>query len=288
MSTLKINGTSLEYAEHGEGEPIVFVHGSASDYRTWNNQQEEFARTYRVITYSRRYHWPNEQILEDADYSMLEHVEDLQTLIQELGAVPTNLVGNSYGAFLCLLLAIKEPHLVKTLVLAEPPIITLFVSDPPKPLEILKLLVSRPRTAISIINLGVRGLNPAAEAAKRGDMEEAIQLFGTAVLGEEHFRQLSEARMNRVRKNLSKAEILKSGFLPVEAQQVLNLDIPTLLVNGEKSPSVFHRLNDRLEELLPNSERVEIDGASHMMNEDNVSVYNAAVLSFLERQQHSA
>jgi pimeloyl-ACP methyl ester carboxylesterase len=288
MSTLEINGTSLEYAEQGEGEPLVFVHGSASDYRTWHNQQEEFARTYRVITYSRRYHWPNEQIPEDADYSMLEHVEDLRALIQELGAVPAHLVGHSYGAFLCLLLAIKEPHLVNTLVLAEPPIITLFVSDPPKPPEILKLLVSRPRTAISIINLGVRGLSPAAAAAKRGDREEAMQLFGTAVLGEEHFRQLSEDRLNQVRDNLIKAEILKSGFLPVEAQQVHNLDIPTLLLNGEQSPSVFHRLTDRLQELLPNSERVEIDGASHMMHEDNVSAYNAAVLSFLERQQHTA
>jgi pimeloyl-ACP methyl ester carboxylesterase len=103
MSTLKINGTSLEYAEYGEGEPLVLVHGSASDYRTWHKQQEEFAHRYRVITYSRRYHWPNEQIPEDAGYSMLEHVDDLQALIQELGAAPAHLVGHSYGAFLCLL-----------------------------------------------------------------------------------------------------------------------------------------------------------------------------------------
>src|SRR5688572_18170397 len=115
MSNVKINGTLLEYTEHGEGEPLVLVHGSASDYRTWHNQQEEFAGHYRVINYSRRYHWPNRQILDDADYSMLEHLDDLEALLQELGAVSAHLVGHSYGAFLCLLLAIKRPDLMRTL-----------------------------------------------------------------------------------------------------------------------------------------------------------------------------
>jgi pimeloyl-ACP methyl ester carboxylesterase len=105
---VNINGTLLEYVEYGQREPLVLIHGSASEYATWHNQQEEFARHYRVITYSRRYHGPNGRITEDADYSMLEHVDDLQELIQELGAVPAHLVGHSYGAFLCLLLAIKK------------------------------------------------------------------------------------------------------------------------------------------------------------------------------------
>jgi pimeloyl-ACP methyl ester carboxylesterase len=30
----KVNGTTLAYREHGEGEPVVFVHGSSSDLRT--------------------------------------------------------------------------------------------------------------------------------------------------------------------------------------------------------------------------------------------------------------
>lgn len=288
MASIDINGTSFEYSEDGSGEPLVFVHGSASDYRTWQSQRDEFAKQFRTIVYSRRFHWPNEQIAEGVDYSMSEQLDDLHTLLLSLDAAPAHLVGHSYGAFLCLLLAIKEPGLVNSLVLAEPPIITLFVSDPPKPPEILKLLVSRPRTAISIINLGARGLNPAAAAVKRGDMEEAMQLFGTAVLGEESFRQLSDDRLNQVRNNLIKAEILKSGFLPVEVEQVRNMGTPILLVNGEQSPNVFHRLTDRLQELLPNSERVEIRAASHIMHEDNVSAYNAAVLSFLERQQQTA
>ncbi|NIT60692.1 MAG: alpha/beta fold hydrolase, partial [Aliifodinibius sp.] len=72
-----------------------------------------------------------------------------------------HLVGHSYGAFLSLLLAMRQPDYVRTLVLAEPPAITLFVSNNPKPLEILKLLVSRPRTAAAIIKFGAKGVTPA-------------------------------------------------------------------------------------------------------------------------------
>ena len=88
---------------------------------------------------------------------MIKQVDDLQALIRSLDAAPAHLVGHSYGAFLCLLLAIREPHLVRTLTLAEPPVTTLLVSNKPGPLEIMKLLVTRPRTAAAIITFGTSG-----------------------------------------------------------------------------------------------------------------------------------
>jgi pimeloyl-ACP methyl ester carboxylesterase len=288
MASIDINNTSLQYVEDGSGEPLVLVHGSASDYRTWHCQRDEFGQHFRTIAYSRRYHWPNEPIPEGVDYSMAEHVDDLQALLHSLDAAPAHLVGHSYGAFLCLLLAIKEPRLVRTLVLAEPPVITLFVSDPPKPPEILKLLLSRPRTAVPIIKFGAMGINPAAAAVRQGDMEEAMRLFGAAVLGREAFSQLSEARLEQVRANLIKAEFLGSGFAPVDAAQVHSVHTPTLLVNGQRSPALFHRLIDWLQELLPHSERIEIHRASHIIHEDNTPAYNAAVLSFLSRHRQAA
>jgi len=287
MSTLRVNGTSLEYTDNGKGEPLVLVHGSASDFRTWRRQQEKFANNYRVITYSRRYHWPNEQIPEEADYSMLEHVNDLQEVIQKMGAEPAHLVGHSYGAFLCLLLAIKEPALVRTLVLAEPPVITLFVSNTPKPLELLKLLVTRPRTAMAVIKFGAKGMAPATAAAKHGDAIKAMRLFGRTILGQQFYQRLSESRLEQVDANSIKAEFLGSGFAPLDPVQVRNVRAPTLLINGQHSHSLFHRLADRLEELLPYCERIEITGASHIMHEDNASAYNQAVEVFLEEHRQA-
>ncbi|MEZ5395179.1 MAG: alpha/beta hydrolase [Bryobacterales bacterium] len=53
-----------------------------------------------------------------------------------------------------------------------------------------------------------------------------------------------------------------------------------MLVTGSLSPSVFHRFADRLEELLPDVQRVEIPDASHIVHEDNPEDLNAAVLAF--------
>jgi pimeloyl-ACP methyl ester carboxylesterase len=285
MERADINNTSIAYFEAGNGEPLVFVHGSASDYRTWQSQRDKFAERYRVLTYSRRYHWPNEPIKEGTDYSMDKQVDDLQAFLHLLDATPAHLVGHSYGAFICLLLAMREPHLVRSLVLAEPPVITLFVSNTPKPLELLKLLMTRPRTATAIIKLGVTGLGPATAAARKNDMAEAMRLFGTAVLGHQAYHRLSEARKEQVRVNLIKAEFLGSGFPPLEAQHLRGTQIPTLLITGQSSPHLFHRLTDRLEELLQVTERVEIPDASHMMHEDNADAYNTAVLTFLEKHR---
>lgn len=283
MPTLNINETSLEYTEQGEGDAVLLVHGSASDYRTWINQQNEFAKHYRVINFSRRYHWPNEQISKDADYSMLEHVNDLQKFIRKLGAEPAHLVGHSYGAFLCLLLAIKHPELIRTLVLAEPPAITLFVSNMPKPLELLKVLVTRPRTAIAILKFGIMGMAPARAAAKQGDIKKAMRIFGRAILRPRYYDQLTERRLEQVEANSIKEELLGSGFVPLASGKIRNVQIPTLLVTGQFSHSLFHRLIDRLEELLPNCERKEIEGASHIMHEDNVMAYNHTVELFLKK-----
>lgn len=283
MASVGIHGYTFEYCENGSGTPIMFVHGSASDSRTWSCQQNRFSSYYRTIAYSRRYHWPNERIQDEADYSMSEQVNDLEALLRALDAVPAHLVGHSYGAFLCLLLAIRAPTLVRTLVLAEPPIVSMFVSNPPRPSEILGLVMTRPRTAASIVKFGATGVTPATQAARHNDVEGAMLTFGKAVLGPTAFGQLSQERISQVRANSIKSEFLGSGFAPLKDDQVRSVQTPTLLVTGERSPALFHRLTDRLEELMPDTERVKIRGASHIMHEDNPPAYSRAVLSFLAR-----
>jgi pimeloyl-ACP methyl ester carboxylesterase len=116
-------------------------------------------------------------------------------------------------------------------------------------------------------------------------MDAAMRIFGTAVLGREFYQGLASSRLEQVSANAIKAEFLGSGFAPLKDEDVRGIQVPTLLVSGQQSPGVFHRLLDRLEELLPHSERVEVRGASHIMHEDNAAAYNAALRSFLAMRQ---
>lgn len=282
MTRLNLRTTSLEYFESGSGQPVVLVHGSASDHRTWEQQMPAFGGRYRVVSYSRRYHWPNEPIVEGAEYSMSEQVDDLEQLLQSLDVAGAHIVGHSYGAYLALMVAIRNPTLVGSLVLAEPPVIPIFTSFPPKLREIIALLVTRPRTALPIIKFAATGLGPAASAARKGDMEAAVAHSGKAILGVTAFDGLSPTRLEQVRINSSKAEFLSDSFMTrLDENDLRSIELRTLLVTGENSPILFHRLTDRLEELIPITQRVEIPNSSHMMHEDNAAAYNHAVLSFL-------
>ncbi len=286
--TANVNGTSLAYREEGEGGPVVFVHGALSDLRTWEQQLPVVGRSYRAITYSRRFARPNENIDPGADDPWLRHVEDLSAFLREIGAVPADLVGNSQGAFISLLTALRHPDVVRTLVLEEPPVVPLFVkSTPPRPAELMRLFATRPRIAVGMIKFGARAMGPMYKAFQRGEDDKAMGFFVDFVLGKEALERLPEGRMVQMRDNVStqRAFALGAGFPPLGDADVRSIHVPVLLVTGALSPTLAHLWTDRLEELLPIVERINIPEASHLMHEENASAVNEAIVGFLGRHR---
>ncbi len=118
-----VGGVELHYIERGKGEPLILLHGGQGDFRSWQKQIDVFASGYRVISYSRRYHYPNVNPLTSTGFSALTEAADLAGFIKALGLGPVHLVGTSYGAFTALAFALDHPGLVRTMVLAEPPVL---------------------------------------------------------------------------------------------------------------------------------------------------------------------
>ena len=286
LRTADVGGTRLAYREAGTGAPVLLVHGSASDLRTWEGQLRPIGERYRAIAYSRRFAPPNPDIPPGADDPMPPHAEDLLGLIDALDLAPAHVVGHSWGGFVALLAAIRSPRSVRSLVLMEPPTLPLFVSMPPKPSEMLRLLVRRPRTAAAILRFAAGAAVPAANAFRRGDTGAGIAAFGRGVLGPEAFDRLSPARRAQVRENVGtvRAQILGTGFPPLSDDAVRAVALPVLLLTGARSPALWARIADRLEELLPRVERHEIPDASHVMHEDNPEAVAEAILGFLDRR----
>lgn len=285
VRTAAVDGTTLAYREHGEGEPVVFVHGSADDLRSWEQQLAAIGASYRAIAYSRRYAQPNEAIEPDADNQTLPHVDDLVSFLQVMDATPAHLVGHSWGALICLLAAIRRPQAVRSLVLQEPPVLSLFISTRPGPGELIRLFVRRPRTARVILSFAVKTALPAEKAFRRGDDEAAMQAYAIGLLGRDTWERLPPERKQQARENLStlRAQVLGAGFPPLSDDDVRGVAAPTLLMTGERSPAYLPRLTNRLLQLLPNAERIEIAGASHLMSEESPGAVNEAILGFLAR-----
>ncbi|MCB0720652.1 MAG: alpha/beta hydrolase [Bacteroidetes bacterium] len=283
--TITIRGADLHYASAGSGDPVVLVHGSAGDLRTWAGAEKALASHFRTIRYSRRFHWPNTTIPDGAEYAMDEHVLDLASLIESFDAAPAHIVGHSYGGFVSLLLAVRRPELVRCLVLLEPPILPLLVSIPPRPAELLRLLIRDPATAAGIVRFGASGIGPATKAGEKGDLDAVLELTGRAILGPASFESLSPERLQQARDNTMKEELLSERFFSSLSESMLRgVDKPTLLVTGERSPRLWPRLVGYLDRLMPNTTRVEVSGASHMMHEDNAAEFTEAVRRFLQEQ----
>lgn len=94
---VRVNGADLHYVERGRGEPLILLHGGQGDYRSCAPQMEEFSRSFRVIAYSRRYNYPNDNPLTPSYRSAYTDADDLAAFIRHLKLGRVHLVGTSAG-----------------------------------------------------------------------------------------------------------------------------------------------------------------------------------------------
>ena len=272
LTEIQVNGTTLNYIERGQGDTVLLVHGTLGDYRTWDGQIEAFSRDHRVISYSRRYHYPNALPPTASSFSAVIHAEDLAALIQRLDVGPVHLVGHSFGAFISLLVAREHPELVRSLTLAEPPVMSLVATTPEGEALVQELVA----TAIM----------PSAEAFQRGDVEEGVRTFADGTLGAGAYEDLdSEIRANMMQnaRELEGATMDENLFPPFLCEDATNVAVPTLLVHGELSLRILVLIQDMLEQCLPNQERAMIPAASHGLVWESPGAFNEVVLAFIAR-----
>lgn len=278
LKTIRVNGTELHYLERGAGEPLVLVHGSISDFRTWMPQVEAFSTKYRVIAYSRRYHYPNTWPEGSPEYFVELHAADLAALIAALDLGPVRLVGHSYGAFTSLVMALRRPQLVERLVLAEPPILPWLERLPDGPALLADFLAD--------------AVEPSFRAFEHGDTEGGLRHFVEGVSGRGAFErvppaghavQMDNARELKAEMDLMATRGIRPGyFADPSCASLGQLHLPTLLVGGDRSPIMFHLILDELARCLPQARRVTIPSASHSMISSQALAFNEAVLSFLK------
>lgn len=272
MKKISVNGTELNYLEQGKGDPVIFVHGSLNDLRAWMPQIEPFSKLYRVISYSRRRHWPNSLTDDGTDYSATVHAQDLAALIEALDAGPAHIVAHSYGAYSALLLAARHPELIRTLTLAEPPLIPLLEAIPS----------GRPLEAAFLGDVW----RPSGQAFERGDMEQGVRIFIDGVSGKGTFDRLPAPALSMIMDNVAAmaAQTLALDQFPAfTCRDAGKITAPALLLTGEKSPRMLGMIMEELRRCMPESELAIIPGVSHNMHSGNPQAFNETVLGFLAK-----
>jgi pimeloyl-ACP methyl ester carboxylesterase len=112
---LPINGISLYYEEHGQGEPLLLLHGGAGSAENFNLMLPGLAKHYRVITPDSRAQGRSTD--DDKPLSYLQMVDDMIALLDALDIGSAYVGGWSDGAAIALHMAIYHPKRVRALLL---------------------------------------------------------------------------------------------------------------------------------------------------------------------------
>ena len=270
------DGTQLYYVTASIGAPVIFVHGSLSDYSYWDGQLGPFAEKYRVLALSRRYNWPNQNPARRG-YSAMVDAEDLARFITSLNLAPAHIVGHSYGAFAALFLAARHPQLVRTLTLAEPPAMSLLAhvpgADAASGVAMLK-------------DVRAHMIAPMKAAFAKHDTEGGVRAFIDYVKGKPGtWDSFSDADKAATLKDAHEWEVIFAGgelFPELKPVEVARITTPVLMLSGAKSYPFLGLIDQALLALLPSAQHIVFPNATHQMWLEEPDACREAVFKLID------
>lgn len=119
---------SLYYEIHGEGDPLMLIHGAVVDAWLYENTVKYLEKHFMVITYDRRGS-SRSVATEEATYDIEAQISDVKDILDELKIDQITIAGASAGAIIGHYFLMKYPQRVKKLLMYEPPLLALTMED---------------------------------------------------------------------------------------------------------------------------------------------------------------
>lgn len=256
----------LAYEIHGDGEPILFVHGSFMEDALRPIIDEAALRDYRRIHYDRGGY--GESSPRDGVFSFELGAADALDLIYRLDLGSAHVVGYSLGGVIALQLARSNPEVVKSLVLIEPPLPLAGLSEGPPP----QFLVD------------------GMERWQADDHEGATDVFFRAVASPSWRDDIAQGLPQGPEQVSRNAHVFFEDELPafqgylIGEADVSSLDMPILYVVSESETDYGMGHHDRLELIrtwLPETEPLVVPEADHALPMQQPEIIANAIASFL-------
>jgi esterase len=267
MQTLRVNGYGMAYLDIGQGPPLVCVHGTLGDFRTWSAVFGPLSKTRRVISVSLRHFFPELWDGVGDDYSIAQHVADMIGFIEKLDAGPVDLIGHSRGGHVSFRVAQRRPDLLRRLILAEPGgelDVTLDPAAVPGPSPLAVRIAS------------------AAEKVGTGDIEGGMTLFFDGIEGAGAWARLPAPSQQQLRDNaFTLLGQVRDKRPPFSRADVESIRMPTLFIGGADTGGALPVVLRALAAHVGNSRTATISGTSHWMFDQAPQQFCKIVLDFL-------
>jgi len=111
-----LNPYKYHYLDEGEGEVLLFLHGNPTWSFYYRNLIQSFRNKYRCIAPDHIGCGFSDKP-QDYNYTLSTHIDNLEQLVNSLGLKDITLVMHDWGGAIGMGLAVRQPKLIKRLVL---------------------------------------------------------------------------------------------------------------------------------------------------------------------------
>jgi pimeloyl-ACP methyl ester carboxylesterase len=246
MQHFSSDGVDIAYIDEGDGEPVLLIHGFASNVATnwvgtsWTGALK--VAGFRVIALDNRGHGHSAKLYDVKDYGAPLMAEDARRLLDHLALPRAHVIGYSMGARIGTFLALGHPGRVRSLVLSG--------------------------MGINLVH-GVGGAGPIAEALEAERPEDVTNDAARS------FRLFADQTGSDRR---ALAACIRSSRQPIAAAEIGALMIPVLVAVG--THDVVAGSARELAALIPGASVLDIPGRDHMKSVGD-PVHKSGVIEFL-------
>ena len=249
MASFKHGDVEIAFLDQGSGDPIVLVHGFASNKDVnwvapgWVTTLTHAGR--RVIALDNRGHGASSKLTDPAAYHSATMAEDARALLDHLGLARADVMGYSMGARIAAFLAVNHPARVRALVLG---------------------------------GLGIRLVDGVGLPDTIADALEAPSLAAVRDPTGRVFRAFAEQTQSDLR---ALAACMRGSRQTLSREQVAGIRVPVLVAVGTKDTVAGSA--QALAALIPGARALDIPERDHMLAVGD-KVFKAGVIDFLNQR----
>ncbi len=288
MTTLSVEGADLYYELHGEGPPLVLIHGASGTHLSWWQQVAEMRHHYSCLIYDLRGYGRSRPTGDYDPGDGHAHVRDLERLIEYagFGGEKVSLMGASLGTAPALQFAAEHPERVDKLILCcGPGCVSTPLIDAGWEERKKRMQARYQQHAQGRAPAWPKGVPPVRSAGEVERFSTAYHPYGPVG---------AAMHLDFPALTFLYAEIMAAAggpptpstfpvfsTRPVTAAEAATLQFPVLVIGGTEDPLFSVAELEEVASLFPNGRCNLFKGAGHLAFYERPRRYNDAVLEFL-------
>lgn len=235
---MEANGLELFFEDHGQGRPVVLLHGYPLDHTIWKPVVNGLKDHARLIVPDLRGHGDS-PVPEEGEWSIREMAEDVRALLDRLKIERAVVVGHSMGGYVALSFAHAYPQRVAGLALVT----SQAAADTTEKRQARYIQIEEARRR------GVRAVTDglAAKLTARPALAEALKLL-----------------MGKMPLVGLMGTLKAMAERPDATPWLAEMDVPAVVIAGLADSIIPLERSQTMAQLLPRSWLVEVAEAGHM------------------------